>query len=370
MVDLVGQYHNIKSEIDTAIQNVLDSAHFIKGPPVLSFEEKLAEYLEVKHVISCANGTDALQVALMALNLDEGDEVILPAFTYPATVEVVALLKLRPVLVDVDKDTFNISIPGITDAISEKTKVIVPVHLFGQCADLESIKNIAQKHNIKIIEDSAQSIGTTFTFSDGSKKKAGSIGDIGTTSFFPTKNLGCFGDGGAIFTDDDELAVRIRMICNHGQVKKYHHSIIGVNSRLDTIQAAVLETKLKHLDKYIQIKQDIALKYDEAFSQNDSILIPSRVINSTHSFHQYTIKVKDELRDPLKQYLYSKGIPSMVYYPLPIHEQEAYTAIVKQTGALENSKQLCKEVISLPIHTELKVANQKYIFNTINNFIT
>jgi len=368
MVDLVGQYHHIKSEIDAAIQSVVDRGHFINGPAVKDFELSLAKYLDVKHVIGCASGTDALQVALMALNLEEGDEVILPAFTYPATVEVVALLKLKPVLVDVQLETYNLDINHLNRTISNKTKVIIPVHLFGQCADMESIISIADEHGIIIIEDNAQALGSSFLFSDDVVNKSGTMGNLGTTSFFPTKNLGCFGDGGAIMTNDDELANKVRMICNHGQQKKYHHSIIGVNSRLDSIQAAVLNTKLVHLEHYISKRQNAADIYDIAFEEIDGLFIPKRSYWSTHTFHQYTLRVVDHKRDALKKLLDAKGIPSIIYYPLPIHKQIAYADIVAYSGILEQSEKLCKEVISLPIHTELTSADQEYIIDTIKNF--
>ena len=368
MVDLVAQYHHIKSEIDVAIQSVVDRGQFINGPAVKDFELSLAKYLDVKHVIGCANGTDALQVALMALNLDEGDEVILPAFTYPATVEVVALLKLKPILVDVQPGTFNLDINHLKSTITAKTKVIIPVHLFGQCADMESIISIADERGIKIIEDNAQALGSSFLFSDNVVKNSGTMGDLGTTSFFPTKNLGCFGDGGAIMTNDDELASKVRMICNHGQQKKYHHSIIGVNSRLDSIQAAVLNTKLVQLDHYISKRQNTADIYNSAFEEIDGLAIPKRPYYSTHTYHQYTLRVADHKREALKKHLNSKGIPSMVYYPLPIHKQIAYTEIVEYSGTLEQSEKLCMEVISLPMHTELTSADQEYIIDTIKNF--
>ena len=370
MVDLVGQYHHIKNEIDAAIQSVVDRGHFINGPAVKDFEDSLAKYLDIKHVIGCANGTDALQVALMALDLKTGDEVILPAFTYPATVEVVALLKLKPVLVDVQPGTFNLDIHHFKRSITTKTKAIIPVHLFGQCADMESIKSIADEQGIKIIEDTAQAIGSSFLFTDDIENKAGSMGDIGTISFFPTKNLGCFGDGGALMTNDDDLASKVRMICNHGQQKKYHHSIIGMNSRLDSIQAAILNTKLEHLDHYISKRQNAADIYDIAFEEIEGLAIPKRSYWSTHTFHQYTLRVADHKRDALKKHLYSNGIPSMVYYPLPIHKQIAYADIVSYSGTLEQSEKLCEEVISLPIHTELTSVEQDYIIDTIKSFFS
>lgn len=368
MVDLVGQYKKIKSEIDASILDVVATGQFIKGPAVGAFEEALGEYLNVNHVISCANGTDALQVALMALDLEIGAEVILPAFTYPATVEVVALLKLKPVLVDVDIDTFNMSIESLKQAITEKTKVIIAVHLFGQSANMEEIMTIANANNIKVIEDNAQATGTSAKGVDALIAKTGTIGHIGTTSFFPTKNLGCYGDGGAIFTTNKELAERIRMICNHGQEKKYYHSIIGVNSRLDSIQAAILIAKLGYLDQHTEKKNAIALLYDNAFREMSLIEIPKRASYSSHSFHQYTIKVKDQKRDSLKKHLNMQGIPSMVYYPLPIHQQKAYASIVSQATALNNSETLSEQVLSLPIHTELDTKEQEYIIEHVKSF--
>ena len=366
MVDLIGQYQQIKEEIDLSISEVLESAHFIKGPKVAQFEKDLSEYLNVEHVISCANGTDALQIALMALDLQEGDEVIVPSFTYVATAEVIALLKLTPVMVEVDPKTFNTNAKIIEKAITSKTKVIVPVHLFGQCSDMEDIMSLAKEHDLYVVEDNAQAIGADYTFRNGQKKKSGTIGHIGCTSFFPSKNLGCYGDGGAIYTDDNQLAEKIRMIANHGQKKKYHHSVIGVNSRLDAIQAAVLNVKLKYLDEYSKARQMVAQRYDEAFKDIDQIKTPFYQHNSTHVFHQYTLKVKDGRRDQLKEYLFSKGIPSMVYYPIPLFKQEAFQDFfVDQHPSTE---ELCASVLSLPIHTEIERNTQYYIIESVIEF--
>ncbi len=366
MLDLNGQYNKIKNEIDSAISNCITSAEFINGKIVLEFSENLSQYLNAKYIIPCANGTDALQIALMALDLEEGDEVILPAFTYIATAEVIALLKLKPVLVDVNENDFNISTKSIRNAITSKTRCIVPVHLFGQSAQMQEIHSIAQEHNLFVIEDCAQSIGADFIFSDTSKKKAGTIGTIGTLSFFPTKNLGAFGDAGAIICNDDDLAKKIKMIANHGQAKKYHHEMIGVNSRLDSIQAAILNVKLKYLNEYTQIRQNIAAFYDEHLSNIDDLKIPERAIHSTHVFHQYTLRILNNKQDALKEFLQSKGIPSMIYYPLPVHHQPAYANTSKTD--LKVSEQLCKEVLSIPIHTELKEDEMLYIVDTIKAF--
>ena len=368
MVDLVGQYHHIKDEIDTAIQEVLNNAQFIKGPIVSKFENSLAKYLNVKHVIGCGNGTDALMVALMALDLKKGDEVIVPAFTYVATAEVIALLGLKPVMVDVDSKTFNINLGLIKEVVTSKTKVIIPVHLFGQCSDIEPLLKFAEANHIKIIEDNAQSLGAVYTFSNGESKQAGALGHISTTSFFPSKNLGCYGDGGALFTNDDKLAARIRMICNHGQVKKYVHSVVGVNSRLDSLQAAVLNVKLSHFNHFIKTRNSVANNYDIALEGISEIVRPYRQINSTHTFYQYTIKVAIEKRDQLKDYLSEKGIPTMVYYPNPLNKQEAYRDSSKIEFKLQNTENLCKKVISLPIHTEMKIETQNYIIDSIKSF--
>ena len=368
MVDLKGQYLKIKEEIDSAIQEVVDSAAFINGPAVQRFQEHLEEYLDVKHGIPCANGTDALQIALMALGLEPGDEVIVPAFTYVATAEVIALLRLTPVMVDVDYDTFNVTAEIIEEAVTPKTKAVVPVHLFGQSCDMESIMEVARKYNIFVVEDNAQSLGSEYTFSDGSVKKAGTNGDISTTSFYPAKNLGCFGDGGAMFTNDDDLAGKLRTISNHGQSRTYYHDIIGVNSRLDSIQAAVLDVKLRYLDKYAKARNSVADLYDEAFSNMEEIEAPVRQQNSTHVFHQYTIRVKNGGRDELKEYLSQKEIPTSIFYPVPLNKQKAFSPLVERDSEFLGTESLCKEVLSLPIHTELNSRDLEFISETLKNF--
>ncbi|MDG2418266.1 MAG: DegT/DnrJ/EryC1/StrS family aminotransferase [Saprospiraceae bacterium] len=353
MVDVGGQYRNMKSEIDQAVIEVIESGQFINGPKVKGFQADLENFLEVKHVIPCANGTDALQIALMALGLEPGDEVIVPAFTYVATAEVIALLQLTPIMVDVDPNTFNLTVEIFEKAITPKTKAVVPVHLFGQCSDMESIMDLAKKHNIYVIEDNAQAIGADYTFSNGKNQKSGTIGDIGTTSFYPSKNLGAYGDAGAIFTNSDELAAKLRMIANHGQGQRYHHKMIGCNSRLDSIQAAILGVKLKYLKKYSNARQEAAAFYDKAFADEDWMQIPTRQHNSTHVFHQYTLKIKDGYRDALKDYLFAAGIPFGVFYPLPLYEQEAFKQFVPDDLDLPVTEMLCQSVISLPIHTEM-----------------
>ena len=368
MVDLINQYRQLKPEIDQAIQEVCSSAAFIKGPAVQSFESNLAKYLGVKHVIGCANGTDALQIALMALGLKPGDEVIVPAFTYVATAEVIGLLNLTPVMVDVDPDTFNTFLELIEKAITPKTKAIVPVHLFGQSTDMAPILELAKKHKLFIIEDNAQAIGSDYTFPDGTIAKTGTMGDIGTTSFFPSKNLGCYGDGGALFTNSDDLAQKIRMIANHGQRKKYYHSVIGCNSRLDTIQAAVLDIKLKYLDQYCSKRQAVASVYDEAFKNITALQIPGRQPNATHVFHQYTLLVKNGRRDALIEALKDNNIPCGVYYPVPLYKQEAFQDYAEPGFELSTTEMLCQSVISLPIHTEMEKDTQAYIIQTVLNF--
>lgn len=367
MVDLISQYNNIKEEIDNAILEVVASARFIKGPQLRTFENNLAKYLSASHIIGCANGTDALQIALMSLDLQEGDEVIVPAFTYVATAEVIGLLGLKPIMVDVDPETFNITVEIIEQALTEKTKVIVPVHLFGQSCDMEDIMTLAKKHNLFVVEDNAQAIGAQYTFRNGQTKKVGTIGHIGCTSFFPSKNLGCYGDGGALMTEDEDLANKIRMIANHGQAKKYHHSVIGVNSRLDTIQAAVLNVKLAKLDQYSNARNSIAKAYNEAFEKVNGIETPHAQYNSTHVFHQYTLKIKDGLRDELKAYLGEHNIPSMVYYPIPLYKQIAYQEFHDGT-LLSNTEELCKSVLSLPIHTEMTSDTMNYIIDKVLSF--
>lgn len=368
MVDLKGQYQKIKNEIDAGIQECIDNTAFINGPAVKEFQQDFEKYLNVKHVIPCANGTDALQIAMMALDLKPGDEVLCPAFTYVATAEVIGLLGLKPVMVDVDENTFDIELNGLEAYLTPNTKAIVPVHLYGQSANMEKIVEFAQKHNLFIIEDNAQAIGSDYTFSDGSVKKTGTIGHIGCTSFFPSKNLGCYGDGGALMTNDDDLALKIRMIANHGQQKKYHHKVLGCNSRLDTIQAAVLKVKLKKLDEYSEARNKMAAYYDENLTGISEIQIPERAKHSTHVFHQYTLRVKNGKRDELQQYLGEKNIPSMIYYPLPLYKQEAFQQYVAEGFSLPVTEMLCSEVLSLPVHTEFDQESSDYIIAEIKNF--
>ncbi len=367
MVDLKSQYLKIKPEVDAAIQEVIDQTAFIKGKQVGQFERELATFLGVKHVIGCANGTDALQLALMALGLKPGDEVIAPDFTFIATVEVVALLGLKPVLVDVNLSDFTISVDAFRKAITPKTKAIIPVHLFGQCANMEAIIDIANEHGIAVIEDVAQATGATYYFSNGESAKAGAMGTIGCTSFFPSKNLGCFGDGGALFTNDDSLAEEIRSIANHGMRIRYHHDSIGVNSRLDTIQAAVLSVKLRHLDAYNLARQEAAMLYDSLFRECKKIIVPQRVNWSNHIFHQYTLRLVDIDRKQLIEKLKEKGIPAMVYYPIPLHKQKAFEPYVDSDSTKEypNSIALSEIVLSLPIHTELTQEVQHYIAENV-----
>ena len=368
MVDLKTQYQKIKNEIDKAVIDVLESTAFINGKPVQEFSDALAAYVGVKHVIPCANGTDALQIAMMALGLQPGDEVITPSFTYIATTEVVALLKLKPVFVEVDPQTFCMDPEDLRKVITPKTKAIVPVHLYGHAAAMEEIMAIAKEHNLFAIEDTAQGIGGEYTFKDGTKRKVGTIGTIGTTSFFPSKNLGCYGDGGAIFTNDDTLAIQLKMMANHGQSKKYQHDVIGVNSRLDTLQAAILEIKLNHLDEYCAARNAAADYYDTHLKAIVGLTIPKRVVNSTHVFHQYTLKIADGKRDALKSHLAEKGIPSMVYYPIPLHYQKAYQSNRFPKGIFPVAEELCNIVLSLPIHTEMTIEMQNYIVETIKDF--
>jgi UDP-2-acetamido-2-deoxy-ribo-hexuluronate aminotransferase len=369
MVDLKAQYEKLGNDIDSAIRSVLNSTAFIKGPEVALFEEELRNYLGVNHVISCANGTDALQIAIMSLKLKPGDEVITTNFTFIATVEVVALLGLKLVLVEPNPGTFNISVDAVKKAITPRTKAIVPVHLFGQCADMEGIMELAKEYGIYIIEDAAQATGTDYIFRDGSAKKAGTIGNIGTTSFFPSKNLGCYGDGGAIYTNDNILAKKMRSIANHGMKVKYHHDDIGINSRLDTIQAAVLSVKLRHLDKLNNARRNVADLYDRAFSGCYEIVLPERSKFSTHIFHQYTIRVKNGKRDDLKKYLGSVKIPSMVYYPGPLHVQDAYRYLGYSNNDFPVTSALCREVLSLPMHPDMEQEQIDYIiFNVLEFF--
>lgn len=369
MVDLRSQYEKIKIEVDAAIQEVIDSTVFIKGGKVDNLQRNLELFLKVKHVIPVGNGTDALQIALMALGLKPGDEVITPTFTFIATAEVVALLGLTPVLVDVDTETFNISLESVKHAITPKTKAIVPVHLFGQNADMEGIMALAKEHNLYVIEDACQSIGAAYTFTDGSSAQSGCMGDVGCTSFFPSKNLGCFGDGGAIFTNNDDLALKMRAIANHGMVERYHHDFVGVNSRLDNIQAAILGVKLKYLGIYNESRQAAAEFYDFAFLNNKKLTIPARSTYSTHVFHQYTLKLNDVNRSELQKYLSDKGIPSMIYYPVPLHLQKAYQNIRYQAGDFPNAEKLSECVLSLPMHTELKLDQLKYITDSVLEFL-
>lgn len=378
MVDLQGQYQKIKAQVDASIHEVLDSAAFINGPEVHAFQKELEEYLGVKHVIPCANGTDALQIAMMGLGLKPGDEVITADFTFAATVEVIALLGLTPVLVDVDPVTFNIDVNAIEKAITPKTKAIVPVHLFGLSADMEPILELAKKHNLFVVEDNAQAIGAPYTFSDGKVMKTGAMGDIGTTSFFPSKNLGCYGDGGAIFTNDDDLAYTLRGIVNHGMYERYHHDVVGVNSRLDSLQAVVLRAKLPNLDDYNQARRTSARLYSEKLADLDNVITPTGAKDNTtddygicdnHVFHQYTLRIKGIDRDALVKYLNSKDIPCGVYYPIPLHLQKAYADSRYNESDFEVTNTLVKEVISLPMHTELDEEQITYITDHIKEFI-
>jgi dTDP-4-amino-4,6-dideoxygalactose transaminase len=369
MVDLKSQVQKIKNEIDSSIANVIENTEFISGPQVKAFQQQLENYLKVKHIIPVANGTDALQIALMSLGLRQGDEVITSNFTFIATLEVIALLGLKPVIVDVDPQTFNISVEGIKKAITAKTKAIVPVHIFGQCSDMENIMNIARSSNLFVVEDSAQATGATYKFSDGRSSFAGTIGDLGTTSFFPSKNLGCFGDGGAILTNNDELAQMCRSVANHGMKVRYYHDHVGVNSRLDSIQAAILSVKLKYLDEYNEARQKAAAYYDKAFAGHDKIRIPARNPKSSHIFHQYTLVLSGVDREELKKYLQNKGIPSMIYYPVPLHLQNAYQYLGYKEGDFPVTEQLCKSVISLPMHTELNDEQLNYITSSFLDFI-
>ena len=369
MVDLQSQYLRIKQDIDTGIQQVIDSAAFIKGQKVTDFQAHLEAYTGAKHVIPVGNGTDALQIALMGMGLQPGDEVITPTFTFIATAEVVALLGLTPVVVDVDWNTMNMDVESVRRAITPRTKAIVPVHLFGQCANMEAIMALAQKHHMYVVEDACQAIGARYTFSDGTTRQAGTIGHIGCTSFFPSKNLGCYGDGGAIFTNDDELAAKMRAIANHGMVVRYHHDMIGVNSRLDSIQAAVLDAKLPHLDEYIAARQKAAAYYDQAFADNERLLIPGRQAHSTHVFHQYTLRVVGANRDALREQLAERGIPAMIYYPVPLHQQKAYIDPRYKEGDFPVAEKLAACVLSLPMHTELDEEQLAYITSNVLEWV-
>jgi len=370
MVDLKSQYLKIKQEIDLSIASVIDQTEFINGSQVKAFQQQLETFLGAKHVIPCANGTDALQIALMALGLKPGDEVITSDFTFIATLEVIALLGLRPVIVDVDPLTFNISVEGIRKAFTSKTKAIIPVHIFGQCADMEGIMNLAREFNIAVVEDCAQATGACYTFPGNHTSFAGTIGDIGTTSFFPSKNLGCFGDGGALIISNDELAQMCRSIANHGMKVRYYHDHVGINSRLDSIQAAVLSVKLKYLNEYNKARQHAASFYDQAFGKCDKIQVPARNPKSTHIFHQYTLVINGIDRNELKNFLQTKGIPSMIYYPVPLHLQNAYQYLGYKEGDIPVTEQLCKTVISLPMHTELDEEQLHYITAAVLEFLS
>ncbi|MFK5971822.1 MAG: DegT/DnrJ/EryC1/StrS family aminotransferase [Flavobacteriaceae bacterium] len=375
MVDLQGQYQPIKDQINSSIFNVLETSAFINGPEVHSFQKELEAYLGVKHVIPCANGTDALQIAMMGLSLQPGDEVITADFTFAATVEVIALLQLTPVLVDVNPATFNIDVKAIERAITPKTKAIVPVHLFGQCADMDAILELAKKYNLYVIEDNAQAIGADYISKDGTRPKAGTMGHVGTTSFFPSKNLGCYGDGGAIFTNDDDLAHTLRGVVNHGMYERYHHDVVGVNSRLDSIQAAVLRAKLPKLDEYCKVRAETATKYTRAFEKTQHIIVPKIVgagnddSDGCHVFHQYTLRITNGKRDTLVQHLGEKEIPCGVYYPIPLHRQKAYADKRYNESDFLVTNQLVKEVISLPMHTELDEEQIAYITDTVVSFV-
>ncbi len=369
MVDLKGQYHNIKAEVDQSLREVIDSCAFINGPKVKSFKASMESYLGAKYVIPCGNGTDALQIAMMALDMPQGAEVIVPAFTYVATAEVIALLGFKPVMVDVDPHTFNITPEIVEAAITPNTKAIVPVHLFGQSCDMAPIQALAAKHNLWVIEDNAQAIGADYTYPDGKVVKTGLLSHIGGTSFYPSKNLGAYGDGGALYTNDDVLGPKLQIIANHGQVKRYYHDFVGVNSRLDSFQAAILDIKLKHLDEYAAARRQAADYYDQAFAgMEDQLLTPARASYSSHVFHQYTLKVKTGNRDELQTYLKENGVPSMIYYPVPLYKQEAYRHQADENFFLPVTEQLCQEVISLPMHTELTEEALAYIVDTVKGF--
>lgn len=369
MVDLKAQYRAMQDEVDSAVLEVIRSGAFINGPAVKQFQAGLEDYLRCDYVIPCANGTDALQIAMMALGLEPGDEVIVPAFTYVATAEVIALLRLSPVMVDVDPRTFNITAELIEPAITERTKAIVPVHLFGQSCDMEPIRALARKHNLFVVEDNAQAIGAEYTFSDGSKKRTGTLGDIGCTSFYPSKNLGAYGDGGAINTDSDDLAGKLRMVANHGQNRRYYHDVVGCNSRLDSIQAAVLNCKLKRLDGYGARRNAAADYYDQALAGIDGLLTPARQTNSTHVFHQYTLRVDGDRRDALQEHLKAAGVPSMIYYPVPLYDQAAFKGTAaNEVNFLPTTDLLCKEVISLPMHSELDEQTLAHITESVRSF--
>lgn len=368
MVNLLTQHQKLEKELLAAIRQVIGSSAFIKGKEVAQFEQALAAYLQVGYAIGCANGTDALQIALMALGLQPGDEVIVPAFTYVATAEVIALLGLVPVMVEVDESTFNISLSGIENAITSRTKAIIPVHLFGQCSEMEPLMQLAEAHNLWVIEDNAQSLGASITYQDGTSRMAGTIGHIGCTSFFPTKNLGCMGDGGALMTNDPALAEKIRMVANHGQRKKYYHEVVGCNSRLDTLQAAILNVKLPHLGEYLAARKAAGDFYQKALKQFKFATLPVSLAATPATYNQFTLKIKDGLRDQLKGFLAEKGIPSMVYYPLPLYKQDAFRKYVPEGFSLPVTEKLCQSVLSLPIHTEMTEGELAYITDTILQF--
>ena len=370
MIDLMTQYQKIKPEVDEAILSVIEKAQFINGPEVSLFQKELEDYLNVKHVIPCANGTDALQIALMSLGLKPGDEVITPSFTYIATTEVIALLGLKPVFVEVEGDTFCINPDALRSAITSKTKAIVPVHLYGQAANMEAIMEIANEHGLAVVEDNAQAIGSDYKYKNGSSAKTGTIGHIGCTSFFPSKNLGCYGDGGAIFTNNEDLAGKMRMIANHGQSKRYYHDVVGCNSRLDSIQAAILRIKLRELDGYIAARRSVADHYDNFFSKIEGITVPVRDKYSTHVFHQYTLILDGINRDGLHHYLAEHDVPSMIYYPVPAHRQKMFETFGSADTVLELTDWLTERVISLPIHTEMEQDQLDHICATVKNFIT
>ena len=370
MVDLKGQYNDIKSEIDQAVIDVIESGQYINGPAVQEFSSNLAKYLSVNHVIPCANGTDALQVALMALDLKPGDEVITTDFTFASSVEVIALLGLKPVLVDVEIDTFNIDPEKISNAITKKTKAIIPVHLFGQTAEMDIIMQIAQENNLYVIEDNAQAIGSIYNSAKNGQTKAGTIGHIGTTSFFPSKNLGCYGDGGAIFTNDDHLANKMKGLVNHGMYKRYHHDLVGINSRLDSVQAAILNIKLKNIDKYNQSRRNSAMIYSDLINSSEIIKPIIKYNDDSHVFHQYTLRLVNGRRDEMVQYLNENNVPSGIYYPIPLHSQNAYKRIDYRESDFEVTNKITREVFSLPMHSELDQKQQKYISDLVNQFVS
>lgn len=369
MVDLKRQYNKIKPEVDAAMLEVLDSAAFINGAPVQQFAQELGQYLGTRHVIPCANGTDALQIAMMALGLQPGDEVITPSFTFIATAEVIALLQLKPVFVDIDPKTYCIDPQAIEKAITPKTKAIVPVHLYGHSADMDSIMEIAEKHGLYVIEDNAQAIGSDYTSKNGVTKKAGTFGHIGCTSFFPSKNLGCYGDGGALFTDDDALAAKIRMVANHGQSARYYHDVVGVNSRLDTLQAVVLRIKLQQLDQYIAARREVAAAYDKAFAGNKYIVTPFQAPNQVHVFHQYTLQIEGKDRNELQAFLAEQKVPAMIYYPVPGHRQKMFEGMTETHQHLPVTDTLTTKVISLPIHTEMDADQLNHIIESVLSFL-